>query len=215
MDTITIDDIRGYNPCYDPSRYLPEGWSGTALDILAIEECPAEDRLWVVLREECLDARTLRLFAVGVARQALATLQAPDPRSVAACNVAERYANGDATAAELAAARDAAAAAWDARHARLAARAAEDATVYTAAATAAATAEDAAWAAALAAALAAAEDAAWAAARTAARGAARADARGAARADARAAQVCSLREMITMSSHDHPPCPAGNPGKGD
>ena len=116
--TITINDIRSWEPCYDPARFLPEGWQGTALDILAVGECSVDDRLWVVLREECIDDRTIRLFAVWCARQALALIDDPDPRSVAACDVAERYANGDATSEELAAAR---AAAWDAaRDAQLA-----------------------------------------------------------------------------------------------
>ena len=113
MKTFTIDDIRELDPCYDPSRYLPEDWTGTALDILAVEDCPAEDRLWVVLHDEWIPSRTMRLFAVQCARQALALVDDPDPRSIAAVNVAERYANGQATTAELAAARTTAwAAAW-------------------------------------------------------------------------------------------------------
>lgn len=57
--------------------------------------------------------RTARLFAAWCARQALSLVSSPDPRSVAACDVAERYANGTASAEELAAARAAArAAAW-------------------------------------------------------------------------------------------------------
>ena len=129
----TIDDIRSWKPCYDPARFLPEGWSGTALDILAVEDCPANDRLWVVLREEALSARTARLFAVAVARAALALVENPDPRSIVAVDVAERHANGEASGDELdaawAAARDAArdaawaaarVATWDA--ARVAAR---------------------------------------------------------------------------------------------
>jgi hypothetical protein len=55
--------------------------------------------------------RTARLFAVWCARQALALVDNPDPRSVAACDVAERYANSEASKDELAAAW---AAAWDA-----------------------------------------------------------------------------------------------------
>ena len=123
MKTFTVENIREWNPCYDPvtgidangdqvnDGFLPEGWSGAALDILRVTDCSPEDRLWVVAREECIDARTLRLFAVWCARQALVLIDEPDPRSVEACNVAERYANGDATNQELAAAR---AAAWDA-----------------------------------------------------------------------------------------------------
>ncbi len=146
--TITINDIRSWEPepCYDPALFLPEGWRGTALDILAVENCPAEDRLWVVLRQECIDARTLRLFAVWCARQALALIDDPDPRSVAACDTVERFANGKATVDELAAAR---AAARDA--ARGAARAAAGAAAGDAArAAAGAAAGDAAWAAQLA-----------------------------------------------------------------
>ena len=148
LKTLTIDDIRSFRPCYDPTRFLPEYWQGTVIDILRVTDCPAEDRLWVVCREDLIDARTLRLFAVWCARQALKLESDPDPRSVNACDVAERYANGEATD-QLAAARAAALdAAWDA-------------------------AWDAAGAAAWAAARAAARDAAGAAARAAAWDAAR------------------------------------------
>ena len=122
MKKITINNIRAFDPCYDPTRYLPEDWTGTIVDILNVKECPAQDRLWVVCREELIDARTLRLFAVWCAREALKLINEPDPRSVNACNVAERYANGEANDNELfaamAAAMDAAwatrDAAWDA-----------------------------------------------------------------------------------------------------
>ena len=122
LKTLTINDIRSFRPCYDPSRYLPEDWSGTVVDILRVTDCPAEDRMWVVCREELIDARTLRLFAVWCARQSLKLETNPDQRSVNACDVAERYANGSATGIELAAAWDAAraaawAAAWDAARA--------------------------------------------------------------------------------------------------
>jgi len=103
------------------------------------------------------DARMLRLFAVWCARNTplsdgrkvgdLLT----DPRSLAALEVAERYANGNATDGELAAAR---AAAWDAAEAAAgdAARAAAwDAARDAAEATAGDAAGDAARAAALAA----------------------------------------------------------------
>jgi hypothetical protein len=167
MNTFTIADIRSLNPCYDPAKYLPEDWTGTALDILKVDTCPAQDRLWVVLRKDWIDDKTLRLFAVWCARQALALIDNPDQRSIAACDVAERYANGEATqdefitagAAAWAAARAAAwAAAWDAAGAAAgaAARAAAWAAAWDAATRAAAwaaagdTAWDAAWAAQIA-----------------------------------------------------------------
>ena len=124
MKQITLQEIRELNPCYDPAKFLPEDWTGTVVDILNVEDCPAEDRIWVVLREEFIDAKTLRLFAVWCAREALKLVENPDVRSIEACNVAERYANGEATDEELSAAWDAASAAWDAASDTWAARAA-------------------------------------------------------------------------------------------
>ena len=66
---------------------------------------------------ETWNERNARLFAVWCAREALKLIDDPDPRSVDACDVAERYANGNATDEELEAAWSAAgdaakAAAW-------------------------------------------------------------------------------------------------------
>ena len=108
---MNIDDIRKHEPCYDPAKYIPEDWQGTAIDILQIDDCPPKDRLWVVLRDEWIDDRTLRLFAVWCARQSLDSIGNPDQRSIEACNVAGLYADGEANDVELAAAREAASAA--------------------------------------------------------------------------------------------------------
>ena len=151
MQTYTIDDIRKLGPCYDPAYYLAEDWRGTVVDVLRVDACPEADRLWVALRL-INDERILRLFAVWCARDALALVDAPDPRSVAACDVAERYANGRATDAELAAAWSAAGSAG-ARRAMCWRRSA---------------ARSAAWSAAWSAAEAAAWSAAWAEAEAAA-----------------------------------------------
>jgi len=120
MKQITLQEIRELNPCYDPAKFLSEDWTGTVVDILNVEDCPAEDRIWVVLREEFIDAKTLRLFAVWCAREALKLVENPDVRSIEACNVAERYANGEATDEELSAAAWAASAAWAGSAARAA-----------------------------------------------------------------------------------------------
>lgn len=72
MPVRTLDDIRRQKPCYSPTKYLPERWQGTALDVLRVNDCPAADRLWVVLHPGWVDEDTLRLFAVWCARQALA-----------------------------------------------------------------------------------------------------------------------------------------------
>lgn len=106
MKTFTTQDIRSWEPCYDQAVHLPEDWEGTALDLLAIESIPPADRLWVVLREELITAKTLRLFGVWCARQCIQT----DPVCIASIDTAERYANGLASKKELAAWSGAA---WD------------------------------------------------------------------------------------------------------
>ena len=129
--------IRRFNPCYDPSElgskereYLPI--------VEAVEKyrdkCKNKgDVVWLLCRKEFMTDRDMRLFAVWCAREALKLLENPDQRSIDACDVAERFANGEATSDELSAARDAAGdaavaaagdAAWDAAAAWTAARAA-------------------------------------------------------------------------------------------
>jgi hypothetical protein len=161
---ITRQLLREWQACYSDEKLnatVPE--SGlTPLQILDLDDIPAEDRLWVVLRDSVIPQRELRLLACKWAREALAVAGNPDPRSVAAVDCSERFARGEATANELAAACAAAcaaawAAAWDA---------ACDAACAAACAAACDAACDAACAA-CAAARAAARDTAWAAARAA------------------------------------------------
>ena len=109
MRQFTIKDIRDFEPCYDPNKYLPENWSGTILDILNNKAIPFEDRLWVICRNEFVSDKLMRLFAVWSARQVQHLMQ--DQRSINALDVAERFANGLATQQEMADAWDAA---WDA-----------------------------------------------------------------------------------------------------
>jgi hypothetical protein len=146
--------------------------------------------VWIATRRGVLDDRTLRRFAVWSARQVQHLMT--DPRSLAALDVAERHADGQATDEELAAAWDAAlaadAAAWAA--ARAAARAAAWAAAWAAAGATWDAARDVAWAA---------RAAAEASARYAADAAARAAARAAQAAGAAtgAAQAAWLRENAT------------------
>ena len=139
------------------------------------DNCPRVDwLLWIADKiGKRPDDRTLRLFAVWCARSTPLSDRRKtgdlltDPRSLAALEAAERFADGQATNDELYAAKAAAeAAAWDA--AQDATRSASQAAAWAAARAAA---QAAAWAAAQAAAWAAAEAAAWDAAQDAAQAA--------------------------------------------
>ena len=97
---MTIKEFMEFDPCYSEEHIREiagekEDW--TALDILTLDNVPAEDRLWAVLRPEFIDDKALRLFAVWCARQCNQT----DPVCINAIDVAERYAHGNATDAEL------------------------------------------------------------------------------------------------------------------
>ena len=121
----------------------------------AWDKLPPKWLVWVATRRGVLSDKELRLFAVHCARSVEHLLT--DQRSKDAIAVAERFANGEATKKELAAAY---AAAWTASRAAYAAAWTASRAAYAAAWTAALSAARAAWAAALSAARAAASDAA-------------------------------------------------------
>lgn len=99
-------------------RLIPEG--GLLVTVAAVRQAldagvSPDDAHWALAHAAGADDATLRLHACWCARQALSLVESPDPRSLAAVDVAERHARGTASDAELAAARDAAwDAAWDA-----------------------------------------------------------------------------------------------------
>ena len=153
----TLNQIRECGPCESGWKKLLAHLGKTkaddeSLSILTILESNGlDDALWCLRAVKGRD-REIRLYAVWCARQVqhLNT----DPRVSACIDVAERFANGEATDEERAAARDAA---WDA---------ARDAAWDAARDAARAAAWDAARAAAWDAARDAARDAAWAAQKT-------------------------------------------------
>ena len=104
MKTLTWADFAEHKPCYNPAEKYGK-WQGTILDLMQRPDIPAEEKVWAFTREGIADDKTLRLFAVGCARRVQHTMT--DKRSLDAIDVAERYANGNATKEELAAARDA------------------------------------------------------------------------------------------------------------
>ena len=190
---ITRETLRDWGVCYDDDEIaalVPPGGM-TPLEVL---DAPitVEDRMLELFHEEIIPARELRLLAVRWARGALeaerAAWREPAAESWDAVDVAERYARGEATDAELAAAR-------------VSARAAAGSAARTATAEAAAdaAAEAAAWAvdardrdAASGAAAHAARAAAW----STARDTRDYDAWSAARDAAGAAQLADVRRVL-------------------
>jgi hypothetical protein len=183
----TLNQIRAKSPCQSGWTKLLAYLGKTKADdepisiATILDSNGLDDALWCLQAVKGRD-REIRLFGVWCARQVQHLMT--DPRSIAALDVAERFANGEATQYELnAAASDAARAASDAARDAASDAASDAARDARAAAWAAAwaAASDAAWAA---------SDAAWAAASDAARAAS-----DAARAAARADQEKRLREL--------------------
>jgi hypothetical protein len=183
MITITLNEICKYEPCEDGWVKLLKHLGKTQADDerfpyeTIIDSNGLNDALWGL---RCLPAEHhgwIRKYAVWCARQVQHLMT--DKRSLDALDVAERYANGNATVEE-----------WDAANvaASVAAKGVANVSAW-----------DAAWAianvAASVAARGTAETAASVAARAAARAAASVAARAAARAAARIAQTAKLREF--------------------
>jgi hypothetical protein len=101
MKLLTWADFKQHKPCYPPAEKYGQ-WSGTILDLMQHPDIPDVDKIWAFTRQGIADDRTLRLFAVKCAREVQHPLT--DERIIAALDVAERYANGEATDEELKAA---------------------------------------------------------------------------------------------------------------
>lgn len=118
----TLNKIRTHGPCADGWRKLLSHLGKTEADdeplsiVTILDSNGLDDALWC-LRAVTGHDREIRLYAVWCARQVQHFMT--DPRSLAALDVAEMYANGEATDAELSAARGAA---WDAARGAQAAR---------------------------------------------------------------------------------------------
>ena len=191
----TLNAIRAHSPCASGWAELLRHLGKTQADdeplalTTILDSNGLDDALWCLRACEGID-REARLYAVWCARQVQHLMT--DPRSLAALDVAERHANGEATDADLAAAL---------AEALAAAGTAAGAAAWAAAGIAAGSAAlAAAWAAARSEARSAARSAAWAAAGIAAGiaagAAAGAEARAAAETEARAAQTAKFRQFF-------------------
>ncbi len=171
MLTTTLAAILEHKPCAEGWAKLLRTLNKTTADddvvtfAAILDSNGLDDALWALRTVEGHD-REIRLFAVWCARQMQHLMT--DARSIAALDVAERYAHGTATFAGLLAARDAA----------------RDAV------------RDVAWAAARDAVRGVVGDVAWAAARDAVRGAVGDVAWGAARAAAGAAARAAVGDVV-------------------
>lgn len=117
MKTITYEDFVSFNPCWltdgeimikhaaQLARYraMRDKWS--AIDILQLDEVEAEDRQWLVLREELFDAPIMHEFGCRCAERALARIDKPDARSATAIKAKRRWLRGEISDEALLAAR--------------------------------------------------------------------------------------------------------------
>lgn len=120
MKTITYEDFVSFNPCWLANREIKikhaaqlaryramrDKWS--AIDILQLDEVEAEDRQWLVLREELIDAPIMHEFGCRCAERALVRIDKPDARSVAAIKAKRRWLRGEISDDAMVAARVAA-----------------------------------------------------------------------------------------------------------
>ena len=110
----TLNKIRAHSPCKDGWEQLLKHLGKTKADdeplliTTILDSNGLDDALWCFRAIEGRD-KEIRLYAVWCARQVQHLMT--DARSLAALDVTERYANGEATEEELDAARDAARAA--------------------------------------------------------------------------------------------------------
>ncbi len=111
---ITKQQLLDMRPCWDSERLeafladLPDR-PHNATEILRLSGVPADDKLWVVLREELISSADLRLFAADCAERALSRVESPGKASIAAVAAARRFARGEVSSADLSAASWAAA----------------------------------------------------------------------------------------------------------
>lgn len=99
-------DRQEYEARFAGCRAMRDKWS--AIDILRLDGIDIKDLLWLVLREELIDAPILHEFSCRCAERALSRIDKPDERSIAAIEAKRKWLRGEISDKELAAAWDAA-----------------------------------------------------------------------------------------------------------
>jgi len=101
--SITRQSLRAANACYSDQQIeqlVPEAGLSVA-EVAAKTDVPIADRIWCLIRAAGMTGKDQRLFACRCAMRALSGVATPDPRSLRAVEVSERYAEGTATKEEL------------------------------------------------------------------------------------------------------------------
>lgn len=114
MKTVTVEQLIEFEPCWLWEKVIDErlwkigSWmkEWTAMDVLALEEVSADDRLRAVLREDFLDKNIIVEFACLCAERALAIAGVTDKRCWNAVNVRRSWIRGEASDNELASVLD-------------------------------------------------------------------------------------------------------------
>ena len=107
----TLNKIKAHHPCIQGWKQLLKHLGKTKADdeplslLTILDSNGLDDAIWCMRAIDGRD-KEIRLYAVWCARQVQHLIK--DPRSLVALDVAERFANGEATVEELDAARDAA-----------------------------------------------------------------------------------------------------------
>ena len=99
MKTINNTLIRKFKPCYNPSEIISDEnetltvveWVQKYRNLVKSKE----DVIWLLCNKHFMSDKDMRLFAVWCAREALKLVDSPDERSINACYVSEKYANGE------------------------------------------------------------------------------------------------------------------------
>lgn len=99
MKILTTKTLDSYKPCYPASRYFTEDWRGTVLDIAKDDRIPFNDRLWIIIREDLVSEKLMRLFAVWCARQV--RKNHPDKKLKEVLDIVVAYCFGEVSSAEL------------------------------------------------------------------------------------------------------------------
>jgi hypothetical protein len=110
---ITIELLEKWGSCYSydqHKKFFDDAGKTefTPLEFANLNSVPVKDRIWVLLHKEIINERELRLLACDFAEHAMKNVVNIDPRSINAIVVSRRFANGEATHQEMAAARAAA-----------------------------------------------------------------------------------------------------------